>query len=97
VEIGTVELASDTAQSGVLALVRVRANASGDLPGLVRMFALLEGERELLVIPTFSLEQPDAGGPSDHPESLRLAFTVEGLALEAPDSSSAGSLGSRVN
>jgi hypothetical protein len=79
--IGTVRIATDSMRSGPFVRVRVHADAAGDLPRLMRMFQLLESGREILVIPSFTITQPLAGGPADQPEALQLELTVDGLAL----------------
>ena len=81
VALGTVQVLPDTASAGTFVKVTVRGDATGDLPGIARMLALLEGGPELLAVREVSITQPDAGGPADRVESLRLEFTVQGLAL----------------
>lgn len=81
VALGTVQVQPDTATTGTFARVTVRGDATGDLPGIARMLALLEGGPELLAVREVSITQPDAGGPADRVETLRLEFAVQGLAL----------------
>lgn len=82
VSIGSVQIQPDTASAGPMFVrVFVRGDATGDLPGITRMLALLEGGPELLDVREVSITQPDAGGPADRPESLRLEFTVDGIAV----------------
>lgn len=82
VSVGAADLAQgDSASRGYFYPVSVRGDATGDLPGILRFLALLEGAPELLVVREAAITQPDAGGPADRPETLRLEFTVEGLAL----------------
>ncbi|HYW08756.1 MAG TPA: type II secretion system protein GspM [Longimicrobium sp.] len=82
VRVGAVQpSAVDSASVSVFARVRVRADATGDLPGLLRLLAALEGGPELLVLRDWSVTQGSAGGPAEQPESLRMEFTVEGLVL----------------
>jgi hypothetical protein len=80
VELGAVQIRPDSAGSGTFTRVAVRGDATGDLPGLLRMLTELEVGRELLHVREFSITQPSAGGPAEQPEALRLEFTVEGLA-----------------
>lgn len=81
VQIGAVQLRADTAAAGTFRRVAVRVDGSGDLPGIVRLLALLEGGAELLAVRELSINQPHAGGPPENPETLRLEMTVEALAL----------------
>lgn len=84
VALGSVQVQQDTAGNGTFVRVSVRGDATGDLPGITRMLALLEGGPELLAVRELSIVQPDAGGPADRVETLRLEFTVQGLALRVP-------------
>jgi hypothetical protein len=84
VALGTVQLQPDTATTGTFVRVTVRGDATGDLPGIARMLALLEGGPELLAVREVSITQPDPGGPADRVETLRLEFSVQGLALRLP-------------
>ena len=84
VALGTVQVQPDTAAAGTFVRVTVHGDATGDLPGIARMLALLEGGPELLMVREVSITQPDAGGPADRVETLRLEFAVQGLALRAP-------------
>ena len=81
VTLGSVQVEPDTATGSTFVRVAVRGDATGDLPGLTRMLAQLEGGPELLDVRQISITQPDAGGPADRPEQLRLTFVVEGLAF----------------
>lgn len=84
VALGTVQLQPDTATTGTFVGVTVRGDATGDLPGIARMLALLEGGPELLAVREVSITQPEPGGPADRVETLRLEFAVQGLALRVP-------------
>lgn len=81
VQIGAVQVRPDTATQGTFLRVGVRADATGDLPSLLRMLAALEGGPERLAVRELSLTQPNPGGPPDQVESLRMEIAVEGLAL----------------
>lgn len=81
VQLGAVQLRADTAAAGTFRRVAVRVDGSGDLPSLLRLLSVLEGAPELLAVREIAIQQPHAGGPAEHPESLRLEMTVEALAL----------------
>jgi hypothetical protein len=80
VDLGALQLRPDSAGETSFTRVAVRGDATGDLPGILRMLSELEGGRELLVVRVLSITQPAAGGPGDQPEALRLEFSVEALA-----------------
>jgi hypothetical protein len=84
VQIGSVQVRPDTAGAGTFMRIAVQAEGTGDLPAVTRMLVMLEGGRELLAVRQIAITQPNPGGPSELPESLRLDITVEGLALAAP-------------
>jgi hypothetical protein len=79
VQLGSLEVQYDSAAAGPFALVRVRADASGPLSGILRMLAILEGGPELVRIPEWSITQPVVGGAMDQPEQLRLELVAEGI------------------
>lgn len=81
VSLGTVQVLGDTAAQGTFARVAVHGDATGDLAGISALLARLEEGPELLAVREISITQPEPGGPADRAESLRLEFTVEGLAL----------------
>lgn len=100
VQVGSVQIRPDTASGVTLRRVHVRADGTGDLAAITRMIVLLEGAPELLAIRELAITQPNAGGPADQPEALRLEIGVEALALPSrggasgsapPDSASADS------
>ena len=81
VQLGAVQLSPpDTAARTVFTRVRVRTDATGDLPRLLRFMQALEGGPALLSVREWAVAQPNAGGPAELPEALRLELTVEGLA-----------------
>jgi hypothetical protein len=85
VQLGAVQVApADSAGRGVFARVRVRADATGDLPGLLLFLRALEGGRALVSVQEWAVTQPSAGGPAEFPEALRLELAVEGLARVRP-------------
>jgi hypothetical protein len=79
VQLGAVQLRTDSNSAATFFHVSVRADARGDLPSLLSLITTLEGGPELLTIREFSLTQPDPGGLNPQPELLRLELTVEGL------------------
>jgi hypothetical protein len=81
VEISAVQLQVDTAGAGVFTRVSVRASASGDVRGIVRMLADLERGPPLLAVREWSVSQSDPAAAAYQPETLRVDFVVEGLAL----------------
>ncbi|HYR09675.1 MAG TPA: type II secretion system protein GspM [Longimicrobium sp.] len=81
VQMGSVQVRPDTASAGTFMRIGVRADATGDLPALTRMLALLEGGPELLAVRELAITQPSPGGPAEQPEALRMEITVQGLAL----------------
>jgi hypothetical protein len=81
VEVGALQVVPDTSDAGVFSRVRVRGEATGDLPGLLRVLRTLEGGPQLLVVRDWSVAQPDVGGSAGGPEALRMRFEVEGIAL----------------
>ena len=84
VQLGAVQLSRpDSAARTVFSRVRVRTDATGDLPSLLRFLQALEGGPTLLAVREWSFSQPNAGGPADRPEQLRLELSVEGLTAPA--------------
>jgi hypothetical protein len=85
VQVGAVQLSQpDSAARTVFTRVRVRADATGDLPGLLRFLRELEGGPALVAVREWSVAQPAAGGPAEVAEELRLELTVEGLTALRP-------------
>jgi Tfp pilus assembly protein PilO len=84
VRLGAVQVRPDTAARGTFTRVRARVDAVGDVPAVARFVADLESGPELLAIRELSVNQPDAGGPAERPETLRMEITVEGMALIRP-------------
>lgn len=81
VQMGSVQVRPDTAGAGAFMRISVRADATGDLPAIIRMVETLEGGRTLLALRDVSITQSAPGGPAEQAETLRLELTVEGLAL----------------
>lgn len=81
VQLGAVQPRADTAAAGTFVRVGVRADGTGDLPGILRLLALLEGAPERVAVRAVSLTQPAPGGPAEQAEALRLELIVEALAL----------------
>lgn len=70
---------SDSAAGAPFASVAVRAQATGDIRGLVRWLGALEGGPTDLAIRAFVVTQPDPAGRPGGMETLDLTLTIEGL------------------
>jgi hypothetical protein len=81
VEISAVQLQVDTTGAGEFTRVSVRAGASGDVRGIVRLLADLERGPPLLAVREWSVSPSDPAAAAYQPETLRVDFVVEGLAL----------------
>jgi len=68
--------------------VSLHADATGDVAGVARMLALIEGGPELLAVRELVITQPDPA-VQGAPEQLHAELTVEGLALARPAADSA--------
>jgi hypothetical protein len=90
VRMGAVQVRPDTVSTGTFTRIVARADATGDLPALARLLADLERGPELLAIREISINQPEAGGPADRPEALRMELAVEALALVRAPAPAAG-------
>jgi Type II secretion system (T2SS), protein M subtype b len=64
--------------------VRVESDVTGDIRGIARFLAALEGGPVRLVVRDLTITQSDAVGAPDRPEVLRATVAVEGLALSRP-------------
>lgn len=74
-------VAGDTARARELPIVRIRVEAVGDVTGVTRMLAQLEGGSTLLRVRSLSISQPEPAAPSEKAEALRVELVVEGLSL----------------
>lgn len=79
--LGSVSVVPDTTGGGIFVRVTVRGDATGDLPSITRMLAMLEGDPHRLILRELAITQPNPGGPPEMPESLRVEFSVQGLAM----------------
>jgi len=79
VRVGAVQIRPDTASTGAFMRVSVRADATGDIRGVTKMLSALERGPALLVIRSFSIDQPEPAASSDRMEALRVTLEVEGL------------------
>jgi hypothetical protein len=80
-QLGSVQVLPDTSGAGIFLRVTVRGDATGDLPSVTRMLAMFEGDPHRLILRELSITQPNPGGPAELPETLRVEFAVQGLAL----------------
>jgi hypothetical protein len=83
-ELGALSIRPDTTRTAAFSLPSVRGDARGDITGLTRFLVALERGPTILVIRQLAITQPEPGAGSDRPETLRIEFTVEGLALARP-------------
>jgi hypothetical protein len=81
-EVGAMSIRLDTTRTNVFSRPSVRGDARGDIAGLTRFLTAVEGGPTILVIRQLAVSQPEPGAPGDRPESLRIEFTIEGIALE---------------
>lgn len=82
VRLNSVQVVPDSVKEGRTFLrVALHADATGDVAGVTRMLALLEGGPELLAVRDLVITQPDPAG-AQGPEQLHAELTVEGLALQ---------------
>jgi Type II secretion system (T2SS), protein M subtype b len=72
------------AAHAVFTRVRVESDVTGDIRGIARFLATLEGGPVRLVVRDLTITQADAVGAPDRPEVLRAMVAVEGLALSRP-------------
>jgi len=80
VRLGAVQLRPDSAGKTAFTRVAVRADATGDIRGITRLLAALEGGQTLLSVREFSVSSPSPAGPDTQAEALRVEMVVEGLA-----------------
>ncbi|MFN2397811.1 MAG: type II secretion system protein GspM [Gemmatimonadaceae bacterium] len=79
VELGTVQLRADSSSTTAFIRVSVRADATGDVRGLMEFLAELE-RMTLLAVRELSISASDLVAPADRAEILRSELVVEGLA-----------------
>jgi len=80
-EVGAISIRLDTVKTSVFSRPSVRGDARGDIAGLTRFLVALERGPTVLVIQQLAVTQPEPGAADDRPESLRIDFTIEGIAL----------------
>jgi hypothetical protein len=82
---GALQIRSDTSgtrsEMSVFRTIAVRGDAQGDVRGVARFLAAIEGSATALAIRHLSISQPEPAAPPDRPEGLRIEFVIEGLAL----------------
>jgi len=87
VQLGAVQLRTDTAHAGVFTRVSVRANATGDVRGITELLQVVERGPTLLKVRELAITQPEPAAGADRPEALRLEIVVEGLVQTPPSES----------
>lgn len=80
VRLGAVQLRADSVGKTRFARVAVQADATGDIRGVTRFLASLEGGTTLLSVRELSVSSPSPGAPDTQAEALRVEIVVEGLA-----------------
>jgi hypothetical protein len=81
-EVGSMSIRPDTGGTALFAQPSVRGDARGDVAGLTRFLVTLERGPMIFVVRQLTVSQPEPGAAADRPESLRVEFVVEALALE---------------
>lgn len=81
VRLGAVQVSTDTIGAGDYLRVRAQVEGTGDVQGVSALLRRLEAGPEALAVRELSVTQPEPAAGADRAEALRLAFTVEGLAL----------------
>jgi hypothetical protein len=80
VQIGALQVETDTTKGQEVAYVRVRGDGAGDISGITRFLATIEGGVPLLSIRELAITPTDPHITNDKPETMRLNFVIEGLA-----------------
>lgn len=81
VRIASVQVLADTTGARELPVVRVRVDAVGDVAGISRMLATLEGGPTLIRVRALALSQAEPAAPPEQVEALHARLVAEGLAL----------------
>lgn len=81
VQLGALELRSDSASRSAFTRVVVKGSANGDIRGLTLMLQQLERGPALLSVEEMSITQPELSAPPDHMEVLHMEIVVGGLML----------------
>ena len=83
VQVGALQIEMDTAASAEAAAgivpIRVRGDGAGDIGGVARFLATIEGNVPLLAVRELTITPTDPHLTNDKPETLRLSFLIEGL------------------
>jgi hypothetical protein len=82
VRMGALQPSGDSAalESGGVAHVKVRGDASGDVTAVTQFLATLEGGLPLIAVRELSVTQGEQGASPERPESLHIEFVIEALA-----------------
>jgi hypothetical protein len=81
VQLGALELRSDSASRSAFTRVVAKGSANGDIRGLTQMLQQLEQGPALLSVEEMSITQPELSAPPDHMEVLHMEIVVGGLML----------------
>ena len=81
VQLGALELRSDSSAPFAFTRVVVKGSANGDIHGLARMLQQLEQGPALLSVEEMSITQPELNAAPDHMEVLHMELVVAGLML----------------
>ncbi|MGH7719650.1 MAG: type II secretion system protein GspM [Gemmatimonadaceae bacterium] len=81
VRLGAIQIRPDTAGGPHYVRVAVRADATGDVRGILSLISALERGPVLVSIRELSISQPEPGAEADRPETLRVELLVAGLAM----------------
>jgi len=80
VRLGAVQVRADSVGKTRFVRVAVQADATGDIRGVTRFLASLEGGTILLSVRELSVSSLSPGAPDTQAEALRVEIVVEGLA-----------------
>jgi hypothetical protein len=82
VRLGAIQIQDATGgDSTTFRPVLVTADATGDVRGLATLLELLETGPPFVAVRRLEVTQPEPAGAADQSEKLRIAITVEGVAL----------------
>jgi hypothetical protein len=81
VQLGALELRSDSTSRTAFTRIVVKGSANGDIHGLSQMLQLIEQGPALLAVEELSITQPELVAAPDHMESLHMELVVGGLML----------------
>lgn len=85
VQLGALQVESDTTTEHVITVVRVRGDGAGDVAGITHFLAAVEGSVPLLSVQELTVTPVDPHVTSDKPETVRITFLVEGLTRYSHD------------